>query len=344
MGRYCPRRTNATTIEPAPVRERWVVPLGARATRPSDLESAPVIDADQTTYVCFGSLFAVRSDGTLKWEPMPGCGGPPAIARDGTVIAPFDDALRAIADDGTTKWAAPPGTAPAIWEDGTILYAGGGFLRALFPDGATKWAADLSATGGTPVAVSNDGLVYVGATSLRPPQNHIRDFVFRLDGSMKSFVDVLRPHDTWLVAFDDDLRLPTSGARFAPGSHYPGWRYEDDQADGAYYGLAVGTTNNIFLGTRDASASHIYKIEAGNAVAPTWTSVAVSPAFSPRPLVAGSSVLAGGCVRPKATGTCPPGAPLLGDIAAVGSDGAIVFVRGDPSGAGFAVALHSWGP
>lgn len=111
--------------------------------------SVPALAGDGTIYVGAGqSLYAVRTDGSLKWRSYsPDCSlsSSPAIGSDGTVYAGDLCHLAAIGADGVVKWTIGTGTtqsprpvyptaSPAIGADGTI-YIGSydGCLYAIGP-------------------------------------------------------------------------------------------------------------------------------------------------------------------------------------------------------------------
>ncbi|NBC24621.1 MAG: PKD domain-containing protein, partial [Bacteroidetes bacterium] len=82
--------------------------------------SSPAIDDDGT--IVFGSydskIYALNSDGSLKWEYLTGAriNTSPAIGADGTVYCGSDDdSMYALNADGTLKWSFPTG--------GNIVYS-----------------------------------------------------------------------------------------------------------------------------------------------------------------------------------------------------------------------------
>ena len=184
-------------------------------------ESSPTIAEDGTIY--FGShdgyLYALNSDGTLKWKFKPaepiynerwkhysGILSSPAIAQDGTVyiIAP-DDNLYAV-KDGKEKWrfhfkwnAIDFWSSATIGSDGTI-YAGSarteltntgliaGFY-AITPEGKEKWHYEIDAGVTTAPAIGTDGTIYVGGNIMKTTANSATAegyvFAFNPDGTLK---------------------------------------------------------------------------------------------------------------------------------------------------------------
>ena len=137
---------------------------------------APAIADDGTIYVgCWNykMLYAINSDGTIKWEFSTGgiiYRSSAAIGSDGTIYVGSDDGkLYAINANGTQKWAFGTGgdidSSPAIGSDGTI-YVGStdNNLYAVNPaDGTQKWAFATGGNVGSSPAIGSDGTIYVGS-------------------------------------------------------------------------------------------------------------------------------------------------------------------------------------
>ena len=156
--------------------------------------SSPAIGNDDTVYIASADnkLYAIKSDGTLKWAYTTDhyITASPAVGSDGTIyIGSWDGHVYAINPDGTTKWPSPypplgdrsspvTGT-PAIGSDGTI-YASfvlgynesttssvGSGLYAIKPDGSRKWP-HFTAMGEsrlTSPVIGSDGTIYVGSSA-----------------------------------------------------------------------------------------------------------------------------------------------------------------------------------
>lgn len=158
------------------------------------VKSSPAIGDDGTIYI--GSddrhLYAIKSDGTLKWKYETGdkITASPAIGSDGTIyVGSHDRQLYALYPDGTLRWAYPTisilSSSPAIASDGTIyvggtdhdayIYCGGSVrfstLYAVKPDGTLKWSKKLNGTIGdeeenffpaSSPAIGSDGVIYIG--------------------------------------------------------------------------------------------------------------------------------------------------------------------------------------
>ncbi len=139
--------------------------------------SSPVIASDGTIYIGGGSgvLYALNSNGTLKWTCPTGGGATrstPAIADDGTIyIGGQNGSLYAINPNGTVKWSRATGGeisgSPTIGPDGTI-YIGNRSARfyAYTPSGALKWPSPGYITLGNihmgSACIGPDGTIYIG--------------------------------------------------------------------------------------------------------------------------------------------------------------------------------------
>jgi len=179
---------------PQTARVAWTYP----AVRGRVINQQQTVDADGTVYFAtwgwvdeeaedyaHGVLYALNTDGTLKWIYDPGpadcplekewCYGTietsPTIGPDGTIyIGRGDGVLRAVNPDGTEKWSfgTIPNTkgrgqiigSPTIAQDGTIYFGtianllsagfGNNVFYALNPDGTLKWTYPADAAeGGT---------------------------------------------------------------------------------------------------------------------------------------------------------------------------------------------------
>ena len=157
------------------------------------IESSPVIGKDGTIY--FGShdgfLYALNSDGTEKWKFDAGPAvydkrwdvtksimATPAIAKDGTIyVYSSANYLFALNPEGKEKWRFKIKwdndfwSSPVIGDDGTIYVGSGraenlpGFKGGLFainPDGKEKWFYDTGNGVTMPIAIGNDGTLYLG--------------------------------------------------------------------------------------------------------------------------------------------------------------------------------------
>ncbi len=193
---------------------KWTFEMG------DGTESSPTIAEDGTIY--FGShdgyLYALNSDGTLKWKFKPAepiyneqwkhysaILSSPAIAKDGTVyiIAP-DDHLYAV-KDGEEKWRFPFKwnaidfwSSAAIGSDGTI-YAGSARtdqgsklvagLYALNPDGTEKWHYGIDAGVPSSPAIGKDGTIYINGNAIKKTADAATTegylFAFNPDGTLK---------------------------------------------------------------------------------------------------------------------------------------------------------------
>ncbi len=167
------------------------------------IEDGAVIDNDGTIYFGdhAGFIYALNSDGSLKWRYDEAAGGTvtctPAIAEDGTIyVGDWDHYLRALNPNGTLKWKIEIGTtasSPAIGDDGTI-YTGtmGNKIYAINPDGTVKWQYRTKGTiiGGP--AIDRDETIYIGSMDTY-------FYAVNPDGSLK-----------WKFKTDDCIKGPPS--------------------------------------------------------------------------------------------------------------------------------------
>lgn len=122
---------------------RWSSGRGPEAAR-CDLEDV-TIGPDGTLYVTGDGIYAVATDGTIRWrhpaEKKTHCTSAPALAPNGTVYAVCQDALIALGPDGSKRWElAAPGeleSPPAVAADGT-LFIGTEGKRLLIIDPAVQ--------------------------------------------------------------------------------------------------------------------------------------------------------------------------------------------------------------
>jgi outer membrane protein assembly factor BamB len=162
------------------------------------ITSDPAISNDGTIY--FGSMddyvYALNPNGTLKWKYETGhyVKGPPSIADDGTVyIGSWDDYLYAFyPTNGTVKWRLEIESGfevnPSIGPDGTI-YVSAFSVYAINPDGTIKWTfpflEDTEFTHQSSIAISADGILYVGTLSGSGGQNGGRIYAINSDGTLR---------------------------------------------------------------------------------------------------------------------------------------------------------------
>jgi outer membrane protein assembly factor BamB len=156
--------------------------------------SSPAIDKDGIVYFgtfnsAGGFLYAVSSEGDLKWSDPVELGGvisSPTIGWDGTIyVGSFDsETLYAFdPEDGSEKWKstqiAPIATSPALSADGGTVYVGAddGRIHAFDAQtGAKRWEYPSDQGGGliqSSPAVSPDGTtLYIGSNDLRPDKDN----------------------------------------------------------------------------------------------------------------------------------------------------------------------------
>ncbi|WP_437691878.1 protein kinase domain-containing protein [Sorangium sp. So ce176] len=141
-------------------------------TTGSTWASSPAIGAGGVVYVGSDGLYAISSDGQLRWHfRLPATvTSSPAIGADGTIYFGCDDArLYAVDPGGVLRWSFATGkqvkSSPAIDAEGTIYF--GSYDRnvyAIHPDGSLKWSLDTGHVLFSSVAIGRDETLYVGAS------------------------------------------------------------------------------------------------------------------------------------------------------------------------------------
>ncbi|UCD14668.1 MAG: PQQ-binding-like beta-propeller repeat protein [Thermoplasmatales archaeon] len=169
--------------------EKWRYPVHIYV----DVWSSPVIGSDGTIYVgsqqyppgdvpniqYFGILYAINSDGTLKWKYDSGSSGmcaSPAIGHDRTVYAAGGAGEGELSytfafnpANGAIKWRFQTNlwqeSSPSVGSDGTI-YIGSkeGYIHALNPaNGNVIWRYQTNDGVSAIPAIGEDGTIYVGS-------------------------------------------------------------------------------------------------------------------------------------------------------------------------------------
>lgn len=145
-----------------------------------EIVSAPGIGPNGTVYLVsqdeeefWGWLYAINSDGNLKWKYKVENGVAPiapTITSEGTIYIGTNMGLSAFNPDGTKKWSFNLGvtisSSPAIGSDGTIyMGTSNNYMYALNPNGTKKWKFDFEGSYSldSSPAVGKDGTIYIGA-------------------------------------------------------------------------------------------------------------------------------------------------------------------------------------
>ncbi|MFZ0297713.1 MAG: PQQ-binding-like beta-propeller repeat protein [Candidatus Sulfotelmatobacter sp.] len=135
--------------------------------------SQPAVAADGTSYWLGHGVYALTGNGALQWAFDPGDDFySVAIAKDRSVYALADDALFALAPDGTQNWKYSFEKSDyfegelAVGTDGTIYFTNrhpGGLnskLFALSPQGKLRWRLESYNLVGGPL-IASDGTAYI---------------------------------------------------------------------------------------------------------------------------------------------------------------------------------------
>lgn len=146
------------------------------------IKGPPSIGSDGTLYIGSydGYLYSIDSEGLLNWNCKIGYGSEtnPSIGPDGTIYV-GGDKLYAIRSNGNIKWSLGLGnnriifqSSPAVSADG-IIYVGtnigdtsGGEIIAVNPDGTERWRHMIADrwVDSSP-CIGENGIVYIGSSS-----------------------------------------------------------------------------------------------------------------------------------------------------------------------------------
>jgi len=252
----------------------WTVTIGPAAL-PVDVGlSAPAVASDGTIYVAGDALYAIRTDGTVKWKAFdwkPGdlradedLHNSPVIGADGTLYFVYHNIPLTALDpaDGHVLWSLPLGVndhvfaSPAVAADGTIYVATSPcIVYAVSAAGVLRWtfnAADAgySCTMRSSPAVAADGTLYLGTNN----------------GSPASVLFALNPTGTvrWIFEPAD---LPPD----VPSDHFD-----------IYSSPAIGSDGTVYFGQEfgriyalDAASGAIrWMVETSSGI--TWSSPALT--------------------------------------------------------------------
>jgi outer membrane protein assembly factor BamB len=247
------------------------------------ITSSPAIAPDGTIYVgstdC--SLYALKSDGTVKWRYVTGdhIVASPTVGSDGTVyVGSNDRQLYAINPDGTLKWIYPTkvvlSSSPALGTDGTIYVAGTNLDKtficsdppnsvqlstfyALNPTGTLKWSITLSGNVNSSPVIASDGTIYIGSAGDARPIPKPLPFGVIPSRPQISF-DRINPCDptTEFPPSDANPLYPVNGHVYAINAN--GTLKWDFKALGNVdSSAAIGTDGTIYIGSD--YLTHAYK-------------------------------------------------------------------------------------
>lgn len=231
---------------------KWVYRTGGQL-----YYSSPAIGTDGTIYIGArdSSLYAISSDGTMKWRfrMKRAVYSSPAVGVGNIVyVGSHDSCLYSIKPDGTLKWKFLTGgsinqSSPALGADRVIyVQADDGYLYAVSFYGALNWKFSTGDRGGysSPV-IALDGTIYVGTST-----NYL--YAITTDGIMK-----------W--RFQTGGGIQSSPAVAADGTIYFGsldkyfyavnpdgtlkWKYLT--GSGIYSDPSIGADGRVYFGSYD---------------------------------------------------------------------------------------------
>ena len=165
---YWPHIKNLVSINYTDGWNEWDKTFSANNEQPN----IATVDPEGTIYYGAANIYAVRADGTLKWQfTGAGAGGTaPAIGPDDNIYISSGGNLIGIRRDNQKMWSYATGDigrcSPAISSDGTIFVgAADGKLHAVNPDGTPRWVMSLGSDALTSPAIGADGTIYIASVA-----------------------------------------------------------------------------------------------------------------------------------------------------------------------------------
>ncbi len=296
--------------------------------------SSPVVGADGIVYV--GSdddyVYALNSDGTLKWKYQTGgsVNSSPALGSDGTIYAgSYDGYVYALYSDGSLKWQYQTGdqvrSSPLVGGDG-IVYVGSddSHVYALNPDGSLKWKYKTDWVVWSP-ALGSDSTIYVGSYD---------GYVYALnpDGTLKWKYQTGGPVNSSPALGSDGTIYVGSDDRYIYALYLDGslkWKYQT--GSNVNSSPALGSDSTIYVGSDD---NHVYALNPGGSL--KWKYQTGSRVYSSPALGADSTIYVGSydgyvyALNPDGTLKWKyQTGNGVGSSPAVGSDGTIYVGSGD---------------
>ena len=244
--------------------------------------SGTTIGSDGIIYVTThaGNLYALYSNGTLKWNDTIGSGGSqqnimlysaPVLGNNGTLyLSSYNDwNLYAVdSSSGTVEWTyyiSNSATSPVIGPDGTIYVTNiFGNLYAVNPDGTSKWSYDAGPyTRFANPSVGTDGTIYAGNTN-----NNL--YALNPDGTLKwSYTsDGAIWGDVSIRSVDGTIYFGTDngGSLFALN---PNGTFEWKYSTGNNRVCTIASDGIIYTVSHDSSNDSIYALNPNGTL--LWT-------------------------------------------------------------------------
>jgi outer membrane protein assembly factor BamB len=203
--------------------------------------SSPAVGTDGTIYVAGLSLYALNTDGTLKWEfPTGGeLNSNLAIDHDGVIyVGTIYEALQAkgvlyaVNPDGTQKWERRATeerkrfSSPIIGPEGVIYTRYKYSLYALNPDGTTKWEKNVGEPGfKTTAAIDNTGTIWIGGSKLYAlnPDDGSEKWSYQTGGMLTSDPVIDENGNLYIGCIDGKLYAIDTGATGPSRSDVSAW-------------------------------------------------------------------------------------------------------------------------
>jgi outer membrane protein assembly factor BamB len=289
-----------------PLIEKWRFPMSTDC-----FYAGLIIDSNGIIYGGSAYIYAINSNGTMKWA-YPTYGiieSTPAIEENGIVyigtIWAWTNYLHAIySNNGTQKWQYAVGndidSSPAIDSDGIIYFGDwSGNVHAVNSNGTRKWTYHTGDVITSSPAIGNDGIIYIGS------------------------------HDDYIYALNSNGTVK--------------WRYQT--GNWVHASPTIGPDGTIYIGSDDGylyalnpnNGSMIWRCPTGY----TWCSPSLGPDGT---IYLGVWEMKFYAVNPNGTIKWTynaPGRIWFGSSATVSSDGTIFFgTTTQDGGSGALIALN----
>ncbi|MBU1078597.1 MAG: VCBS repeat-containing protein, partial [Spirochaetes bacterium] len=249
-------------------------------------DSSPAIGPDGTIYIgaSDGVLYAINSDGSIKWSYSTGGDiySSPAIGKDGTVYVGSTDNKVYAVSNGLLKWSFKTNndfnSSPAIGTNG-VIYIGNrnGYLYAL-TNGSIKWACNVNGpVNGSSPAISWDGTVYIGTTGDRlyaVTNGNVKWFT-NLESDIVASPVIGKDNTIYVLTWEGRLYALTDNTTGVSGK----WPYFDSFAGSAGYSSpAVDEYGTVYFGTYSMDTLYAVTNGAEKWSYISWDSIYTSPA------------------------------------------------------------------
>jgi len=232
--------------------------------------SSPAIGPDGTIYFADsgGFLYALNSDGSLKWKYLRGGGNwdsSPAIGSDGTIYIGGFGSLHAVDPNGTRKWVYEFTTqedvhsSPAIGQDGTIYISTSRNLYAITPKGSLDWNYTKAGSWSSP-ALGSDPTIYSqsldGHLYALSPDGHLEwDFN---DCQVQDYCVYFLSYSSPTIGGDGTLYVGSPDHKLYAVDPTGSVRWTYTTGDVVASSPSIGSDGTLYLGSNDNNLYSFY--------------------------------------------------------------------------------------